>query len=44
VASTYLPRQRHLDAPFLPARHLGDKTYLGANPKGPNISLRCPGG
>ena len=27
VAPTYLPRQRHLDAPLFPARHLGAKTY-----------------
>ena len=49
VAPTYMPRQRHLDASFCPARHLGAKTYgaetcyLGTDPQGPKISLRCPG-
>ena len=27
VTPTYLPRQRHLDATFFTARHLGAKTY-----------------
>jgi len=55
VASTYLPHPRHLDAPFCPARHLGAKTYgaetcylgavgHGADPKGPKIDFRRPGG
>jgi len=51
VAPTYLPRQRHLDAMFFTARHLGAKTYCaetcylgavghGADPQGLKINLR----